>query len=310
MKLTIISNPVSGRQKHQEYMKVALDVLKSNGIQPLIRETTQRGDASLFSREEAGKGTEIVLVAGGDGTINEVANGLVGSSVKLAVLPLGTANVFALETGIPTNPREAVNILLKGYSRPITLGHVTFRDLWDKGNGETCFLLMAGIGFDGGVLIEIKRKTITRWGRAAYFATAIKVLSKYTNSPLSISIDQKESITGYSVIIGNGRYYGGKFQITPHASLTENALDVCVLRRKGVLGVLGTACKVLMGTQSSGSDRFYGKAKTIAIDSPDVVYVQADGDILGKVPACLSVKENALSVIVPNGAVSSTFCNP
>ena len=94
MKLTIISNPVSGRQKHLEHMKVFLDFLKSKYINPYIRETRQRGDASLFAREEAVEGTEIVLAAGGDGTINEVANGLVGSSVKLAILPLGTANVF------------------------------------------------------------------------------------------------------------------------------------------------------------------------------------------------------------------------
>jgi YegS/Rv2252/BmrU family lipid kinase len=310
MKLTIISNPVSGRQKHLEYMKVALEVLKSSGIQPLIRETSQRGNASLFAREEVDKGTEIVLVAGGDGTINEVANGLVGSSVKLALLPLGTANVFALETGIPSNPFEAIEILLQEFSLSINLGHVTFRDLWGQGNGETYFLLMAGIGFDGRVLNEIKRENITRWGRAAYFATAVKVLSKYTHSPLLISIDQKEPITGYSAIIGNGRYYGGKFQITPHASLTENALDVCVVRRKGVLSVVGTACKVLLGSQPAGNEGFYCKAKTIAIDSPDEVYVQADGDFLGTVPVCLTVKENALSVIVPKPASGQTFSNP
>jgi len=310
MKLTVILNPVSGRQKYFESLHAFMDVLKSSGIYPHICETRQRGDASQFAREEAGKGTEIVLAAGGDGTINEVANGLVGSSVKLAILPLGTANVFALETGIPTNPHEAATILLKGFFQPINLGQVTYRDVSGKGNRENYFLLMAGIGLDAGVLNEIKREHITRWGRAAYFATAVKVLSKYTKSPLSISIDQKEPITGYSVIVGNGRYYGGKFQVTPHASLTENVLDVCVLRRKGPLGMLTTACKVLLGTHASGKDRLYCKAKTIEIDSPDEVFVQADGDFLGTVPVRLTLKEKALSVIVPEGAPSSTLCNP
>ena len=254
---------------------------------------------ALFAGEEAEKGTDIVMAAGGDGTINEVANGLVGSSVKLAVLPLGTANVFALETGIPSNPFEAANILLKGFSQPINLGHITFREISGKGNGEYYFLLMAGMGFDGGVLKEIKRKHITRWGKAAYYATAIKVLFKHNSLPLTIRVDQKEPITGYSVIIGNGRYYGGKFKVTPHASLTENALDVCVVRGKGPVGMLKTGLKVLQGTHPSGNDTFYCKAKEIEIDSPGRVYVQADGDFLGTVPVRLTVKENALSVIVP-----------
>ena len=310
MKLAVILNPVSGRQKHFESLKTFLDVLKSRGIYPHIRATRQRGDASHFAREEADTGTEIVVAAGGDGTINEVANGLVESSVKLAILPLGTANVFALETGIPSDPLEAATILLKGFSQPINLGQITFCDVSGKGDRENYFLLMAGIGFDGGVLNEIKREHITRWGRAAYFATAVKLLPKYTSSPLSISIDQKDPVTGYSAIIANGRYYGGKFQVTPDASLTENVLDVCVLRRKGPLGMLTTACKVLTGIHTYGNDIFYCKAKTVEIDSPDEVYVQADGDFLGTVPVRLAIKEKVLSVIVPEGAPSSTLGNP
>ena len=87
-----------------------------------MRETSQRGDASKFAREEADKGTEIVLAAGGDGTINEVANGLVGSSVSLAVLPLGTANVFSLETQIPSDPVAAMSTLLRDFLNPSTWG--------------------------------------------------------------------------------------------------------------------------------------------------------------------------------------------
>ncbi len=174
MKLTIISNPASGRQKHSERMKVVLDMLKSKGIHPYLRETRQRGDASLFAREEAVKGTEIVLAAGGDGTINEVANGLVGSSVKLALLPLGTANVFALETEIPPDPVKATQILLNGFSQSINLGHITCRDISDKMNLENYFLLMAGIGFDGGVLNEIKREHYNQVGQGSLFRYCYK----------------------------------------------------------------------------------------------------------------------------------------
>ena len=93
MKLTIIANPVAGKKKRSP-LHVAVNRLRAHGITPLIRHTAKRGDASLFARDEVQNRTDIVMVAGGDGTINEVANGLIGSPVRLAVLPIGTANVF------------------------------------------------------------------------------------------------------------------------------------------------------------------------------------------------------------------------
>ena len=123
----IFSNPIAGKKK-QSYLIRAVNLLKTHGIIAEIRKTTQRGDACLFAQDEVKKKTDIVMAAGGDGTINEIANGLVGSSVKLAVLPIGTANVFSLEANIPANPLSAVDLLFKGTAQPINLGHVRLRD--------------------------------------------------------------------------------------------------------------------------------------------------------------------------------------
>lgn len=299
MKLTIISNPISGRKNNPKQLKVALNALKSNGIFPVLRETSRRGDARIFAQEEVRKGTEIVLAAGGDGTINEVANGLVGSSVSLAVLPLGTANVFSLEIQVPSDPVRAIEILLKGSTQSISLGHIKTRDISGRGSKESYFLLMAGIGFDGGVLHEIKRGNIARWGKAAYIALAIQVISKYTNSLISIRIDHDEPVSGYSVIVGNAHYYGGKFQVTPCASLRDDYFDLCVFTRKGALGMLKNALQVFQGTHLYDKGTLYRKAKTIEVSSPHEVFVQTDGDVQGRLPAYLTVQEKALSVIVP-----------
>ena len=300
MQVTIISNPISGRKRHTAHLKVAQEVLRAHGVYPEIRETSQRGDARIFAQQEVVRGTQIVLAAGGDGTINEVANGLAGSSVSLAILPLGTANVFALETRIPSDPVAAVEILFKGSAHYINLGHISCREISGEDNRGSYFLLMAGVGFDGGVLHKIKRENISKWGKAAYIATALQVLSRHTYSRLSIRIDQQDPVSGYSVVIGNARYYGGKFQVTPHASLTEANLDVCVFTRRGPLAMLKTALRVFQGTHLGDTGTLYCKAKTVEITSSDVVYAQADGDFLGTIPAYLTVKEKALSVLVPN----------
>jgi YegS/Rv2252/BmrU family lipid kinase len=300
MKVTLILNPISGKKNHQKHLKVVLDFLGSRGIYPEIRNTRKRGDALRFAREAVEKGSEVVIAAGGDGTVNEVANGLVGSPVKLAIIPLGTANVFALETGIPSfDPGAAADIIVQGMSKSITLGHITYRDAVNA-TRKTHFLIMAGIGFDAGVLNKIKRDTITRWGKAAYFFEGVKFIFQYKSPPLSVSFAEKENLEGYSVIAANGKYYGGKFRVAPKAEITDSFLDLCIIKRRGSLAVVKTALKVLLGMNPSGNEVHYCKAKTIEINSTCQVYVQADGEFLGTVPVFLTTREKALSVIVPH----------
>ena len=298
MHVTIITNPIAGKQK-QSHLEVAVNLLKTRGIVPEIRLTSHRGDACLFARDEVKKKTDIVVAAGGDGTINEIANGLVGSAVKLAVLPIGTANVFSLEANLPSDPHAAVDLLFTGTAQNITMGHIRLRDRYRGHDITNHFMLMAGIGFDGGVLADMRRSSIARWGRAAYVFTGIRVLSKYTHSPLTITVDQGTTIQGYSAVIGNAHYYGGRFVVTPHASLVEDSLELCVFKNRGPLCMVKNVFTLLLHNQSSSRDLFYCKAQAIAVSSPDEVFVQADGDFLGMLPAQLSVGKSRLSVIVP-----------
>jgi YegS/Rv2252/BmrU family lipid kinase len=299
MKVTIITNPISGN-KNQSHLHVADTILRSRGIIPEIRKTGKRGDAFLFAQDEVQKKTDIVMAAGGDGTINEVANALVGSAVTLAVLPMGTANVFSLEANIPSDPHAALELIFTGTVRQINLGLIRFRDKYHDNEITKHFLLMTGIGFDGGVLAEMRRSTIARWGRAAYVFKGIRVLPQYTRSPITITVDQGKTIQGYSAVIGNGHYYGGKFVVTPHASLLENSLELCVFKGKGSFAMAKNVITLLLKQYRSSRDLFYCKAHSIHVTSSDEVFIQADGDFMGKLPAHLSVAKSTLSVIVPH----------
>jgi diacylglycerol kinase (ATP) len=298
MKTTIIVNPIAGK-RNEACIREAAGVLKSNGAIPVIRETTKRGDALLFAREEIGKGTETVIAAGGDGTVNEVANGLVGTPVKLAVLPLGTANVFSLETQIPSDPVSAMDVVLRGVPTPINVGCIRLSEVSGEGEVSIHFLLMAGAGFDAGVVRELTRGKISMWGKAAYFYTGLRVLSHYTHALLSVTVDQGKVIKGYSAVIGKAHYYGGGYEITPQASLFDDTLDLCLFQGEGAWNMLRYVWGVLRKKHLGYSDVYYCKAKEIEISSQVEVFVQADGDLCGRLPAYLSVKKGALTVMLP-----------
>lgn len=298
MQITIITNPSAGKSKLSR-LDTAVTCLKKRGITPEIRKTGRRGDAVILAREEVKKQTDIVLAAGGDGTINEVANGIAGSAVTLAVLPLGTANVFSLEANLPSDPHAAVDLIFTGTARRINLGQLRLRARYEDDALTHHFALMAGIGFDGGVLSEIQRSSIARWGRAAYVFTGIRVLSRYTHSPLTITVDHSRVIHGYSAVISNGRCYGGRFMVTPHASLMDDSLELCVFKKRGPLSMVKAVFKLLIQHYTDREDFLYCKAKEIEVTSSDEVFVQADGDCLGRLPAQLSVDKHCLSVILP-----------
>ena len=298
MKTTIIINPIAGKRNFRN-IKKAINVLRSNGIIPEIRETTKRGDAEIFAQEEIKNGTEIVIAAGGDGTVNEIANGLVGSSVKLGILPIGVANVFSLETQIPPDPVLAMDIILNGLPKLVNVGYIQLSNGSGMGEIRKHFLLMVGVGFDGGVVREIDRGRISKWGKAAYIFTGMRVISKYTHSPLHIKIDQGKITKGYSAVIGKAHYYGGRFLVTPHVSLMDDSLDLCVFQSKGPWNMIKYAWGILQAKHLTYTDVYYCKAKEIEVSSPDEVFVQADGDFFGRLPAYLSVKKEALVVILP-----------
>jgi len=298
VKTSIIFNPVAGAGKGMKLAE-AVRVFKAQGISPIIRETQKRGDAFNFAKEEVGRGSEIIVAAGGDGTINEVANGLVGTGARLGILPMGLANVLALEMSIPEKPESAVNVIIRGTPQLINPGYVMLSGSGSDGEMKRYFLLMAGIGFDGGVMHDINRSQVERWGKTAYVIAGMRALATYTGRLFTICMDGRKEIDAYSAVVGKSRFYGGGFMVTPRASLKDEYLDVCAFTGKGAFSMLKQACAIMIGSHPCKTGAYYEKARELEITSEGTVYVQVDGDFLGSLPARLGVHNGAMTVMVP-----------
>lgn len=298
MNTSIVFNPVAGARKHKK-LTDAVRVFKSQGISPIIRETQKRGDAWNFAKEEVSRGSEIIVAAGGDGTINEVANGIAGTGARLGILPMGLANVLALEMGIPDEPESAVNVIIRGTPQLINPGYVMLTASGSDREIKRYFLLMAGIGFDGGVMHDISRSHIERWGKTAYVIAGMRALVTYTGRLFTIRMDGQKEIDAYSAVVGKSRFYGGGFMVTPRASLKDDYLDVCAFKGKGAFSMLKQACAILIGGPPVKNGAYYEKARELEITSNDTVYVQVDGDFLGSLPARFGVHNGAMSIMAP-----------
>jgi len=298
VKTSIIFNPVAGARKGKK-LDEAVRVFKAQGIKPVIRETQKRGDACTFAKEEVVRGSEIIVAAGGDGTINEVANGLVGTGARLGILPMGLANVLALEMSIPEKPESAVNVILRGTPQLINPGYVVLTGSDSDKQIKRYFLLMAGFGFDGGVMHDISRSHIERWGMTAYVTAGMRAIARYTGRLFTIRMDGRKEIDAYSAVVGKSRFYGGGFMVTPLASLKDEYLDVCAFTGKGAFSMLKQACAILIGSHPCKTGAYYEKARELEITSEGTVYVQVDGDFLGSLPARLGVDNGAMTVMAP-----------
>ncbi len=289
MNISLIVNPIAGNRAFRSVKKIENLLKEKASLSTFI--TQKKGDAVAFAGELSDTG--LVIVAGGDGTFNEVVNGILSSGkpaldkIPLAFLPVGTTNVLAKELGIPEDIEEAIHLALTGSPKKISLGRI---------NGRY-FVLMAGIGFDGKAVFGVRNNIIKKIsGKGAYILSGIKTLIRY-NPPLIKIKTSKGELTGYTAIIGKLICYGGYFQITPEACLTEPLLDLCVFmgnRRKDIIRFISG---VIKKKHVSFNDVFYGKFSELEVTSTETVHVQIDGDYFGTLPVKIDVVQDAISLI-------------
>jgi len=306
-KIILIGNPIAGGGAAFK-IKKASDFLINKGYDVKLMFTGRKGDAETFARGTAGQPIRLVIAAGGDGTYNEVANGLVGSSVPMAILPLGTTSVLAQELNIPLALKKALAVAINGAIQTVHLGKITFsRD--DSLSHQTSrvtryFLLMAGIGFDAEATMGVNERIKKFTGRGAYFLSGTKVLLHYSPSPITLSFRQGPAdsapagnVNGYSAIIGKASYYGGTFKATPDARLTEPYFYVFVTHRKNRRSLFRYIIGVITGKNITFRDISYFKAGEIVVDGKSPV--QIDGDYEGTTPAKVEIERNALKLVTP-----------
>ena len=223
--MIVIFNPAAGVRRAGLLWRV-LDVLVGNGIRVELTETHRPGHAETLTREAVCRGASMVVAAGGDGTIAEVANGLMGSSARLGVIPLGTANVMAHELGLPFEPGAVAAALAFGRTRPIWPGVVRTTA------GSRLFVQMVGVGFDAQVVHHLPIVLKRMFGRGAYVIQTLRELAGYRFPTIHLRLDG-EKTQAASVIVSKGRLYGGRFVLAPSACAAEPGFSVVLFNHSG-----------------------------------------------------------------------------
>jgi YegS/Rv2252/BmrU family lipid kinase len=299
----IVANPVSGSMRGADGLNELRETaiwLTEHGLPTEVTTTVRVGHAVELTREAVAAGREMVIAAGGDGTLNDVIQGLAGSTTALGVLPMGTVNVWAREIGIPLGASEAREVLLHGVRRQVDLGRA----------GPRYFLMMAGVGFDAEVVKRVERNWLRRVGLKMldYIATAGSL--GLTQRPAKLTLrmpGQRRKMNALMVVIGNTRLYGGAMQFTRRAVADDGLLDVVVIGGGGWARRAEVFLRAFLRHPSLGPDARYERARSVRLESTPPLPVQVDGDIIGSLPMTFSVAPGALWVIVPRSAPEQLF---
>jgi diacylglycerol kinase (ATP) len=251
-----------------------------------------------LARQAYAKGSEAVFACGGDGTINEVANGLAGTSCALGVLRGGMGNVFAKEIGVSRHAERALPDLLNGDRRRFDLGVIDDRR----------FLLMAGIGMDAAVVRVVPDSWKKRLGSTSYAVWGAGVILRHRPKQISMTFDGERRMARlYWMLIGNTRSYGGIKKITQDALVDDGELDSYLFEGKGIAWLASTAFKLALGRQRrDGGGISFHRFKQMSIETPGIP-VQADGEYFGETPMTFSVDPQALDVLLPKGHAKELF---
>lgn len=252
-----------------------------------IEPTTAPGDARRIAQRAAEEGYRIVVAAGGDGTINEVVNGIAGSKSALGILPVGTMNVFANELGLPSDLEEAWEIIEAGATREIDLAQAN----------DQYFAQLAGVGFDAQVVARTTSELKRNFGPFSYLINAAQLASE--KPPRLIVESDGVTREGGFVLIGNGRYYGMPIAVFTDASLDDGLLDVIVAKNNGHLDLVRYFTgAVAGGMHPEFEDIDYFHTREVRITSPDVVPVEVDGELAGNLPCTFRIAPHRLRVVV------------
>jgi YegS/Rv2252/BmrU family lipid kinase len=291
-----VVNPIARGAPPLDVLRLASAWLEAEGWQTEFVMTQRKGDAVGVAREASESGCDVVVACGGDGTVNEAANGLAGSETALAVIRGGTANVWAKEVGIPRAPMAAVRLLKEGRRRRVDLGVV------ESGAGESrYFLLMAGIGVDGHVVGHVPEGLKHRFGALAYFAYAVADGARFRPQPASLTIEgETAEVDLFWLLAGNTRSYGGLFNITHHAVVDDGLLDLYAFTGGSVARKLCLWLRVLTHQHDNAPGIEYRRVREVRLSTPASMAGQVDGEALGFTPQVVRVAPRALTVVVPD----------
>ena len=287
--MIIIYNPTAGRRRIAALWRV-VDVLIANGLQPRIAETQSVGHATLLAREAAEASERIVVAAGGDGTIAEVAAGLLGSSSSLGIIPLGTANVLSHELGLSHHAKALAAALAFGRTRTLWPGVAEGPD------GDRVFVQMLGVGLDAQVVHRVSHRLKRAIGRQAYTLQTLREIGRYDYRPVRVCLDGVPTEAA-SVVVSKGRFYGGAYTLAPAARSSEPGFSVALFRNNGARAAIGYGAALVFDRLGHAHSLELVRAQRIEIFGKTQP-AQADGDPAGMTPIAIRDADFGLPVVV------------
>jgi diacylglycerol kinase (ATP) len=282
----VILNPAAHSERAQR-RRARVESLARGSV---ICATSRSGEAESIARRAAQEGFEKIVAAGGDGTVNEVVNGLAGSNATLGLLPIGTMNVFATELGVPAHDLDLCwNIIQNANTRLVDLPNA---------NGKY-FVQLAGVGLDAQVVKETSSKLRRSFGPLSYLISAAQIAARQPPR-LFIESENASIDEGSFVLIGNGRLYGGPFPFFKHALIDDGLFDVVVFKRLGYLEIIKYLQNVIFSSEIRAPEIEYFQTRRLRVDSDQSVPVELDGELVGNCPVEFGVRERSLRVLVPS----------
>ena len=294
-KAILISNPKTGRYASRRLTAIEEihSLLGSEGLEVELVATTGPGDATRVAAAAASKGVSDVIVAGGDGTINEALQGLVGTTTRLGILPRGTANVLACELDLPLDCRRAAGVIARGKTRRVRVGCA----VEETSSSKRYFLLMAGIGLDASVVRRVHPGLKKRFGKGAFWFSGLSSLAAWKPKPFEIEVEG-QAFNATFATIGKAASYGGNLTVTPRAQIDQPDFEICIIETHSRLRYLYLLSHALRSGMPPGRRDVHFLRATRARATGEVA-VQVDGELIGSLPMTFEIAPESIEVIVP-----------
>jgi diacylglycerol kinase (ATP) len=254
-----------------------------------------------LARRAVDDGAKVVVAVGGDGTLNEVVNGVAGRDVELATIPLGTGMDFGRTYGIPTKFEAAVRVALGGTKRTIDAGRVRFRT-WDGDDAERWFANVGSVGMSGAVAQRANGMTKVLGGKATFFYALTRVFLEWENTDVTVKLDDGTRYGRmHDVVVANGAWHGGGMKLAPDASPDDGLFDVVLIGDIGKVDFLTTAPKIYKGRHVAHAKVDVVRSKRVDVDAQERLPIELEGEQVGTTPAVFEVVPGALTIRVPPG---------
>lgn len=283
--ILVVQNPTAGKRKLR-YVDDVVAELEKLGAKVERYFTKAANDATVYL-ESLTETYDLIAIAGGDGTINEAVNGLKNNSTQIGVIPVGTTNVFAKELGLPTNAKKVAKKLVAGITKDVYLA---------RANGQR-FIAFAGFGYDAWVIRDVNLDIKERFGKLAYILSMFKAVRHYGSRNFKVEIDGSH-YTAKSIIIVNGRLYGGQFIISKNSDLSKDEVQVMMFSVPDRVRLIGYLFSLPFGITESLQYVKSISGKNIKISADEEHLMQMDGDIGCQLPVEIQVESQAVKFIV------------